>query len=142
MAASSEIGIELAAFFGPLELRVLEALWERGAPATVRQLLPMVGDVAYTTVMTTLDRLYRKEYLARESRGRAFAYRPLCTRDELTSSLASRALTMLLPSDPGAARPWISMFVDDVGRMDAALLDELEKEIQRKREKVKRETTE
>ncbi len=40
---------------GPLEWRVLDALWARGAAATVRELQPEFSDIAYTTLMTTLD---------------------------------------------------------------------------------------
>ncbi|HEX7778752.1 MAG TPA: BlaI/MecI/CopY family transcriptional regulator, partial [Vicinamibacterales bacterium] len=45
---------------GPLEWRVLEALWSRTTLASVRDLQPDFPEIAYTTLMTTLDRLYRK----------------------------------------------------------------------------------
>jgi len=57
--------------FGPLEWRVLEALWERGDAASVRDLQPRFSDIAYTTLMTTLDRLHRKGVLDRTKQGRA-----------------------------------------------------------------------
>ena len=45
---------------GPLEERLLEALWQRNT-ATVRELVESgCDDLAYTTVMTTLDRLFKK----------------------------------------------------------------------------------
>ena len=50
---------------GPLEWRVLDALWQRGTPGTVRDLQPAFADIAYTTLMTTLDRLHRKHVLTR-----------------------------------------------------------------------------
>src|SRR5271169_2241346 len=65
---------------GPLEERVLEALWRRG-PATVRELMEGgYHDLAYTTVMTTLDRLFKKGVLTREAEGRAFRYTARFTR--------------------------------------------------------------
>src|SRR5690349_1303323 len=68
---------------GPLEQRLLEALWACGT-ATVRELLDSgYDDLAYTTVMTTLDRLYKKDVLTREAEGRAFRYAPRFTREEL-----------------------------------------------------------
>ena len=70
----------LASLFGALELRVLEALWRRGADASVRDLMPEFPQAAYTTLMTTLDRLHRKGVLERRKDGRAFHYRPLSTR--------------------------------------------------------------
>jgi predicted transcriptional regulator len=127
-------GLDLDAVFGPLERRVLDALWSRSGAVLVRDLQDEFRGVAYTTIMTTLDRLYRKGFLTREKSGRAFAYRPKWTRDELSSTLAGNALVSLMPADPGAIRPLISMFVDEVGRRDASLLDELEQQIRRRRE--------
>jgi len=72
---------------GPLEQRLLSALWMRGS-ATVRELLDG-GDLklAYTTVMTTLDRLYKKQLLNRAAEGRAFRYSPRYTPEELETRL-------------------------------------------------------
>jgi predicted transcriptional regulator len=119
---------------GPLELRVLEALWSRPEARRVRELLPEFRGVAYTTIMTTLDRLYRKGYLHRERAGRAFEYRPARSRDELAAALAGSALAALMPNDPCSIRPLISTFVDEVGRRDSSLLDELEALVRRRRE--------
>ncbi|MFZ0286200.1 MAG: BlaI/MecI/CopY family transcriptional regulator, partial [Terriglobales bacterium] len=68
---------------GPLEQRLLEELWKCKS-ATVRELVDH-GDLklAYTTVMTTLDRLYKKQLLDRAAEGRAFRYHPRHTQDEL-----------------------------------------------------------
>jgi predicted transcriptional regulator len=112
--------------FGPLEIRVLEALWARPAPACVRDLQPDFPHVAYTTLMTTLDRLFRKGTLLRTKRGRAFYYRAAASPDQLLSQLAGSAITTMLPGDSAAVRPILSMFVDTVERRDRALLDELE----------------
>jgi predicted transcriptional regulator len=68
---------------GPLEQQLLKRIWARGN-ATVRELVD-VGDldIAYTTVMTTLDRLYKKKLLDRAAEGRAFRYSPRVTKEEL-----------------------------------------------------------
>ena len=63
---------DLGAFFGTLELRVLEALWHRSDAASVRDLQAEFPATAYTTLMTTLDRLHRKGVLDRMKAGRAF----------------------------------------------------------------------
>ncbi|MGE0040971.1 MAG: BlaI/MecI/CopY family transcriptional regulator [Vicinamibacterales bacterium] len=125
---------DLETVFGPLELRALESLWAREDAATVRDLLPAFPGVAYTTLMTTLDRLHRKGYCTRNRAGRAFAYRPRWTRDQLSAELAGRALTTLLPAATSSIRPILSMFVDEVSRRDQALLDELEALVREKRE--------
>ncbi len=123
--------------YGPLEVRVLEALWSRTSPACVRDLQPGFPQVAYTTLMTTLDRLFRKGVLARHKRGRAFHYHPLFTRGELQSRLAGSAFASLLPGTSGDVRPILSLFVDAVGERDRSLLDELETLVRARREELK-----
>jgi predicted transcriptional regulator len=119
--------------FGPLELQVLESLWARGGPVSVRDLQCDFPRAAYTTLMTTLDRLFRKGVLEREKAGRAFVYRPRYTREALRSGLAEQALGSLLGPDAGSVRPILSCFVDVVSRTDRALLDDLARLIEAKR---------
>jgi predicted transcriptional regulator len=125
--------VDLEAVFGPLEARVLDAMWAFGRPATVRDLKPQFGLTAYTTLMTTLDRLHRKGVLDRERKGRAFAYRHRWSRPELISQVAAHALGALIAPDP-ALQPLVSFFVDAVTRRDTEVLDELERLVARRRE--------
>ncbi len=118
--------VDLAAFFGKLELRVLEALWRRRAAASVRDIHPEFPATAYTTLMTTLDRLHRKGVLARVKAGRAFLYRPLYSRQALRLGLAENALGAILGGG-ASARPILSFLVEAVSRRDEKLLDELER---------------
>ena len=120
----------LASLFGALELRVLEALWRRGA-ATVRDLRADFPAAAYTTLMTTMERLHKKGVLARQKSGRAFVYRPLSSRQDLESGLVTRAIQPLLAGE--SAHPVLSCFVDEVSRHDERLLDELERLVREKR---------
>lgn len=122
---------------GPLEGRVLEELWARGTPATVRDLQASFPQLAYTTLMTTLDRLHRKGLLARQLSGRAFQYEPRLAREQFLGEIASDSLVSLLPSD-GSSRPILSMFVEAVGRRDAAVLDELESLVREARKRQRR----
>lgn len=117
---------------GPLEARVLDALWARAGAASVRDLQPEFPAIAYTTLMTTLDRLHRKGVLAREKQGRAFVYAPVASRDEFRAAIAGGTLSSML-ADPAGAGPLLSFFVDAVSRSDEALLDELERLIREKR---------
>jgi predicted transcriptional regulator len=110
---------------GPLETRLLELLWAQGSPATVGNIRRALPELAYTTIMTTLDRLYRKGLLLRDKDGRAFAYSPRYTRAELVSELISGHVANLLrAADEGTVL--LSTLVRAVGRTDAALLDELD----------------
>ena len=86
---------QLESTFGPLEIRVLETLWARGKPACVRDIQPEFPGVAYTTLMTTLDRLFRKGTLSREKSGRAFFYLPKASEQELISELAGSTFALL-----------------------------------------------
>ncbi len=128
---------QLEAEFGPLEIRVLEALWARGAAACVRDLQPDFPGVAYTTLMTTLDRLFRKGQLLRSKSGRAFYYTPKATHDEMVSQLAQSTFKTLMPGTTSAMRPILSMFVDTVGKQDEKLLDELEALVRKRRDSIK-----
>jgi predicted transcriptional regulator len=128
----------LETVFGPLEIKVLDALWSHEAAACVRDLQPRFPKIAYTTLMTTLDRLYRKGVLTREKTGRAFYYKPLSTRDELKSQLAGSALATFLPGELSSVRPVLSMFVDAVSERDRGLLDELEALVKARRDSLKK----
>jgi predicted transcriptional regulator len=123
---------------GPLEQRLLEALWDRGH-ATVRDLVEPAGscrDLAYTTVMTTLDRLYKKNLLSRTAEGRAFRYTPRFTREELHRQLAGEAFRQLLHSSPAPSLP-LSYLVEIVTGQDARLLDDLQRVVEAKRRELR-----
>jgi predicted transcriptional regulator len=117
---------------GPLESRVLDALWSEGCACSVRDLQPGFPGVAYTTLMTTLDRLHRKGVLTRRKEGRAFLYAPHQSRERFHAARASGSITPLL-SDRQGAGALLSFFVDAVGNHDETLLDELERLIRERR---------
>ncbi len=126
--------------FGPLEWRVLEALWDYGTEASVRDLQPRFSEIAYTTLMTTLDRLHRKGVLDRTKDGRAFRYSPCHSRADLETSLAAGALRAALDGDQASLRPLMSFFVDAVGDRDHDLLDELESLIRARRAELEQKS--
>lgn len=121
---------------GPLEERLLEALWRRGN-ATVRDLVDgACPDLAYTTVMTTLDRLFKKSLLSRETEGRAFRYTPRFTREELHREVAGEAFRQLLDASPASSLP-LSYLVEILSERDAQLLDDLREVVESKRRQLK-----
>lgn len=116
----------LRAALGRLEREVMDILWT-GRPLTVRDVQSELGRaVAYTTVMTTLDRLYKKGFIDRAREGRAFVYTAARTRAEVEAAVASGLVRGLLVHGSGASGPLLSHLVDVVGDRDDALLDELE----------------
>jgi predicted transcriptional regulator len=114
-----------AASLGPLEAQVLDRLWDEARPVTVRDVHRGFPELAYTTLMTTLDRLFRKGLLLRIRSGRAFAYEPRCSRGELFGELVSGQVADLLRAED-TSTAILSTLVSVIGRRDAALLDELE----------------
>lgn len=120
---------------GALEAEVMRLLWEcpHQTVVEVEERLRRRREIAHTTVLTTLDRMYRKGYLTREKRGKAFVYTPRYTREEFERGLAQEVLSALLG---GWGEPALSTFVDLVSQ-DEAKLDRLEALIREKREERK-----
>jgi predicted transcriptional regulator len=122
--------------FGPLEWKVLETLWQATSEASVRDLQPQFPDIAYTTLMTTLDRLYRKGVLSRMKQGRAFFYSPRLSKPEFESARVASALRVALKGDDAALGPLMSYFVEAVSNRDHDLLDELEALVRARRAEI------
>jgi predicted transcriptional regulator len=122
---------------GPLEQQLLQLLWQRGN-ATVRELLAN-GDLklAYTTVMTTLDRLYKKRLLDRVAEGKAFRYSPHHTQEELEKVFAGETIRQFLGFGTTPSLP-LSYLVEVVSEHDARLLDQLQQLLDEKRRELKR----
>ncbi len=121
--------------FGALEREVMAILWAEGNLPVRDVQARLRRPAAYTTVMTTLDRLFKKGVLTREQSGRAFLYSATVSREELQASIASRVITGLLQGRSDAAVPLLSNFVDTVGAQDggADLLRTLEEMVRDKR---------
>jgi len=117
---------------GSLERNVMALVWRTGE-ASVREACNVLGPaVAYTTVMTTMDRLFKKGLLTRRKVGRAFVYAATASRAELEGEVATELMQSLLRRE-GEPLPVLSSLVDAVSDRDHALLDELERLIREKR---------
>ena len=117
---------------GDLERSVMEQLWAAPEPVTVRQVHEQFAGLAYTTVMTVLDRLAKKGLASRERDGKAWRYRAAAGREELVADLMRDAL-----DGAGDRQAALVRFVDQVSADDAALLRDalsrLEEPVRRKR---------
>ncbi|HEX6358192.1 BlaI/MecI/CopY family transcriptional regulator [Actinophytocola sp.] len=105
---------------GELEAAVMNVLWSTGQPLKVRDVLERLDtgrQLAYTTVMTVLDNLNRKQWVRRQRIGRAFHYEPALGREEASA----RALRDVLDSsqDPHAV---LMRFVETVSDEETDLL--------------------
>jgi len=114
---------------GDLERSVIETLWDAGdAWLTVREVhesLAKGRDIAYTTVMTVLDRMTRKDLVERERDGRAWRYRPTQSRGAMTAEVMRQALGEFTeetnPRDRAAA---LVAFVGEASASDRRALRE------------------
>ena len=117
----------------PLELACLKVLWTHGEGnvRTVQQALANSRPLAYTTIMTVLDRLVRKGKLTRRKVGRSFVYSPAATRDtlrrvavrELLDGFFDGSEAQLLDFLRGeVVKPALTPAAEPEGRIDTVLL--------------------
>jgi len=136
MKDSSEA--KLSQVLGPLEVRVMGILWQSGE-SSVREVIERLDrPLAYTTVMTTLDRLFKKGFLDRRKAQRAFLYSPRFSQPNWERRVAGDLVAGFLAGPESSSELLLSCLVDAVGQHDEALLDELEKKIQARRRELLR----
>lgn len=122
---------------GKLERAVLNEIWVR-TEVSVRDIYLAFGErVAYTTLMTTLDRLFKKKLLTRRKDGRAFVYLPAVSPDEFEQGIWRDVIDGLLGPGADEVQPVLACIVDTVSERDRELLDELDRLIQEKRKELK-----
>jgi len=120
---------------GALETEVMEVVWRHDGERLVRDVhASFLGRLAYTTVMTTMDRLFKKGLLERRKHGRAFAYRARVTRRQLVLDAGAGLLRGLIDSE---GEPALSFLVDAVTESDRELLDSLERLVREKKRQAK-----
>jgi predicted transcriptional regulator len=112
--------------FGELEAVVMHLVWGYDGPVTVRTVfgeLSQARPIAYTTVMSTMDNLHRKGWLARERDGKAYLYTAVASREEYSARLMREAL-----AEAGDTDAVLSHFVATIdGRQAEALRAILDK---------------
>jgi predicted transcriptional regulator len=123
-------------YLGPLEVDVMDVVWRLGTGNVREVAAKMERNLAYTTIMTTLDRLYKKGMLVREMTDRAFIYSAKVTREEMDRQRAGEMMAGFLSGPEESRQLLLSCLVDAVGTHDAMLLDELERKIHNKRQEL------
>ncbi|HEX4004800.1 MAG TPA: BlaI/MecI/CopY family transcriptional regulator [Acidobacteriaceae bacterium] len=115
---------------GAREREVLSVLRELGS-ATVQQVtVRLSAGLAYTTVMTTLDRLFRKGFLQRKKQNRAFLYSATLSSKELEGQRAAHFIRRFFSESAVQPDLLVSCLVDAVHQYDTDLLARLESSIQ------------
>lgn len=137
---TSDGGIGPRMMLGRLETGLMEILWARGESSVRSVFEDLDRPLAYTTVMTTLERLFKKGLLDRRKLGRAFLYTPRLTRLEWEQQRAGQLISTFLAGPDPSRTLLISCLLDAVGHYDGPLLEELETKIRTKRkERLRRD---
>lgn len=131
--ANNSTGNPTVSRLGEREREVLEVLWHSGS-ATVHDVAARLSaPLAYTTVMTILDRLYKKRLVLREKRDRAFVYSAGISASALEQGRTSDWVRQLFSTSIAGRDVLLSCFVDAVQQYDEGLLSSLEEKIRQAR---------
>lgn len=118
-----------------LEATIMDVVWSKQlvsfAVGDVLAILEKQRDIAYTTVMTTVTRLYEKGILERERDGKRYLYSPKLTREEFMESIAREVL-----DEAVGGHQVMVMLAEKVSEASAGELDDLEALIQKRREEL------
>lgn len=130
---SGKKGLELR--LHDLEATIMDVVWGKQlasfAVGDVLAILEKQRDIAYTTVMTTVTRLYEKGILERERDGKRYLYSPKLSREEFLQSTAREVLDEAVGGHQAMA-----MLAEKVSEASAGELDDLEALIQKRREEL------
>jgi len=112
-------------------------VWSRKS-VTVRELLSdgKLG-VAYTTAMTTLDRLFKKGLLIRSAEGRAFRYSASCAPSEVPRFIAVTGVRRWIASTDSSLLP-LSYIVEAISAHDERMFDDLRLLVEQERSELKK----
>src|SRR5258705_1494238 len=124
---------------GKLERQVLDETWRRGEVSVREVFVAFDEQVAYTTLMTTLDRLYKKKLLKRRKDGRAFLYAPAVSLEEFQQGITADVIDGLLGHGATGVEPVLACIVDTVSERDRELLDELDRLLKEKKRELRRQ---
>jgi predicted transcriptional regulator len=120
--------------FGELEAVVMDRIWNQDGTTTVREIFDELAaerEIAYTTVMSTMDNLHTKGWLARERDGKAYRYWPTLTREQHSAQLMREAL-----DGGGRSELVLSHFLEQISPEESARLrDALQRLARRARRK-------
>jgi predicted transcriptional regulator len=121
------------------EREVMSVLWELGAASVQQVATRLSTGLAYTTVMTTLDRLFRKGLLRREKQNRAFIYSPVLSPQDVAGRRAAEMIRRFFTESNMGPEVLISCLVDAVHQYDTELLDRLDTRIRSARAQIEQD---
>ena len=107
-----------------LELMILKILWQRSPLPVrdVRRALAAQGrELAHTSVITTLNKMFDKRYLKRERRGKEFLFAPRVEQQEVSQRMLGDVVSRVFDGSPSA----VMLALFDCAEIDQSELDEL-----------------
>ena len=112
-------------YLGELEMAVLEYLWSNGEfdAKEVHAALGKIRGISHNTIQSTLERLFKKELLARQKISHAYVYKTAVARDELMGRMINDVVNTISKDNSDGL---LAAFVDIAARTDDAHLDRLE----------------
>jgi predicted transcriptional regulator len=109
----------------PLELEIMQVLWENG-DSTVTEVIPKLkAELAYTTVQTMLMVLLRKGKVKRTQEGRAFRYRPVVSRERASGNAVEDLVRRMF----GGSAEALLMAMVDTRQISAKELERLARKV-------------
>lgn len=118
---------------GDLEMAVLDKVWQfserHNRSVSVAEVQELLSDreLAYTTIMTVLSNLHKKDLLHREKLGKTFLYRPSQSRQQVSTNLLGRIGSMLFA---GSSNSWVSCFLGPDAKLTSAEIADLKSRLQ------------
>ena len=125
-----------ASILGPLETQVMEVLWACGE-CRVREVMERLDrNLAYTTIMSTLDRLFRKNLVSRRLCDRAYIYSPRITCQEWKDKVARDVVAKLLAGPQASREALVACLLEAAGDQEDLLLGVIERRVRRPSRKL------
>ncbi len=112
---------------GPLETQVMEVLWACGECRAREVMERLDRNLAYTTIMSTLDRLFRKNLVSRRLCDRAYIYSPLITCQEWIDRVARDVVAKLLAGPQTSREVLVACLLEAAGDREDLILREIER---------------
>lgn len=120
-----------ATMLTPPEAEIMRVVWDRNEPVTVREVYETIRQkrpVAYTTVMSVMNKLARKEVLVQDKSAAAYLYAAAVSDVEVASDVVDAVVEKILA---GATEPLISRLLGSNSRLSEQQLKRLEELLQR-----------
>lgn len=120
--------IGLNRFFGPLEAKIMDILWEGKEKSIkeVQQIIEKEKSINFNTVMTVMNRLLEKNLLEKRVEGRTSLYKPIKTKEEFIEEQSKKLTENLLDEFGGVV---VNHMLDSLTDVDQKLLEKLEQKL-------------